>query len=413
VPDLDRGARNLTTVSGMAADTQDAADPALDWFTAQPYEAWAEVRRSECPVLGISSDVMGPGTFFQITKFNDADAALRDDKTFASSINMEHIGEFMGELLVGMDGEEHRKYRNLVAKAFRASQLDQWDKALVRPIINRLLDDVAPAGRAELVGSVTSLYPMQVICGIVGVPLTDAAQFAQWAEEINTGPMMPERGHAASAAMKAYLEPLVEARRAEPTGDFLSDLVNAEIDGEGLTDGKLYGFLRLLLPAGGETTFRVMGNALYALLTHPDALARVYADRDLIPEVIEETLRWETSVTMVSRVAAADTEVAGCPIAKGSPVGVLTGSSNRDEDRWDDGAEWKLGRPVQHHLAFGTGPHQCLGMHLARLELRVGLNEILERLANLRLDPERADQAVIEGFAFRGPRALPVTFDPS
>jgi cytochrome P450 len=397
----------------MAADTQDAADPALDWFTAQPYEAWAEVRRSECPVLGISSDVMGPGTFFQITKFADADAALRDDKTFASSINMEHIGEFMGELIVGMDGEEHRKYRNLVAKAFRASQLDKWDDTLVRPIINRLLDSVASAGRAELVGSVTSLYPMQVICGIVGVPLTDAAQFAQWAEEINTGPMAPERGHAASAAMKAYLEPLVEARRAEPTGDFLSDLVNAEIDGERLTDGKLYGFLRLLLPAGGETTFRVMGNALYALLTNPDALARVYADRDLIPEVIEETLRWETSVTMVSRVAAADTEVSGCPIAKGSPVGVLTGSSNRDEDRWDDADEWKLGRPVQHHLAFGTGPHQCLGMHLARLELRVGLNEILERLPNLRLDPAGADEAVIEGFAFRGPRALPVTFDPS
>jgi cytochrome P450 len=156
-----------------------------------------------------------------------------------------------------------------------------------------------------------------------------------------------------------------------------------------------------------------MGNALAALLTHPGALDAVRADSAVIDAVIEETLRWETSVTMVSRVAAADTEVAGCPIAKGSPVGVLTGSSNRDEDRWDDGSEWKLGRPVQHHLAFGTGPHQCLGMHLARLELRVGLNEILERLPNLRLDPAQADEAVIEGFAFRGPRALHVTFDPS
>jgi cytochrome P450 len=397
----------------MAADTQDDAGPDLDWFTAQPYEGWAEVRGSECPVLGIDSDVMGPGTFYQIAKFKDSDAVLRDDKTFASSINAEHIGQFMGELIVGMDGDEHRRYRNLVAKAFRASQLDKWDEALVRPTINRLLDSIASLGRADLVASVTSLYPMQVICGIVGVPLADAGQFAQWAEEINTGPMVPARGHAASAAMVEYLEPLVAARRAEPTGDFLSDLVNAEIDGEQLTDGKLYGFLRLLLPAGGETTFRVMGNAMYALLMHPEALERVYADRELIPEVIEETLRWETSVTMVSRVATADTQIAGCPIAKGSPIGVLTGSSNRDEDRWDDASEWKLGRPVQHHLAFGTGPHQCLGMHLARLELRVGLNEILERLPNLRLDPAGADQAIIEGFAFRGPRALHVTFDPS
>jgi cytochrome P450 len=94
-------------------------------------------------------------------------------------------------------------------------------------------------------------------------------------------------------------------------------------------------------------------------------------------------------------------------------VGVITASANHDETRWDDAGEWRLGRPVQHHLAFGTGPHQCLGMHLARLELRVGLNEILDRLPNLQLDPIAADTAVIEGYAFRGPRALPVTFDPS
>ena len=399
----------------MAAETQEEPGPDLGWMTAQPYEVWDEVRRSECPVLNSGVDVMGPGTgtFYQVASFKEADAVLRDDRTFASSINAMHIGQFMGELLVAMDGDEHRAYRGLVAKAFRASQLDKWDDALVRPIIHRLLDQIAPLGRADLVATVTALYPMQVICGIAGVPLEDAAQFAQWAEEINTGPMAPERGHKASAAMVEYLRPLVEARRENPTGDFLSDLVHAEVDGEQLTDSKLYGFLRLLLPAGGETTYRVMGNAMLALLTHPEDLARVYADRSLIPEVIEETLRWETSVTMVSRVATADVEISGCPIAQGSPVGVLTGSSNHDENRWDDPGEWKLGRPVQHHLAFGTGPHQCLGMHLARLELRVGLNEILDRLPNLKLDPAHADDAVIEGYAFRGPRALHVTFDPS
>ncbi len=397
----------------MAAETQGEAGPGLDWLMAQPYESWAEARRSECPVIATGGNVLGPGTFYQITRFADADAVLRDDKTFSSSINGDHIGQFMGDLILAMGGEEHRKYRNLVAKAFRASQLERWDDTLVRPTINRLLDAIAPLGRADLVASVTSQYPVQVICGIVGVPLADSAQFARWADEINTGPLAPERGHAASAAMVEYLRPLVEARRAASTGDFLSDLVHAEVDGERLTDDKIYGFLRLLLPAGGETTFRVMGNALLALLKHPDDLARVYANRDLVAEVIEETLRWETSVTMVSRVATSDTEVAGCPIEKGSPVGVLTGSSNRDEARWDDADAWKLGRSVQHHLAFGTGPHQCLGMHLARLELRVGLNEILDRLPNLRLDPSGAEEAVIEGYAFRGPRALPVTFDAS
>ena len=398
----------------MATETAPGDEgPAFDWLMAQPYESWGEARSSECPVIETRETVMGPGTFYQITRFKDADTVLRDDATFSSSINGDHIGQFMGDLILAMNGDEHRKYRNLVAKAFRASQVERWDDTLVRPAINRLLDAIAPIGRADLVGSVTAKYPVQVICGIAGVPLEDSEQFAHWAEEINTGPLAPERGHKASAAMVEYLRPLVEARRAEPTGDFLSDLVHAEVDGERLSDDKIYGFLRLLLPAGGETTFRVMGNALLALLTHPDDLAKVYADRDLIPEVIEETLRWETSVTMVSRIATADTEVAGCPIAAGSPIGVLTGSANHDELRWDDASEWKLGRPVQHHLAFGTGPHQCLGMHLARLELRVGLNAILDRLPGLKLDPDGAESAIIEGYAFRGPRALPVTFDPS
>jgi cytochrome P450 len=389
----------------------DDSGPSPDWLQAQPYGDWAAARRSERPL--IVSDLMAAAhPTVQVTRYRDAEAVLRDGETFSSRINGDHIGQFMGDLILAMDGAEHRTYRNLVARAFRASQLERWDETLVRPTISRLCDAIAPLGRADLVESVTSKYPVQVICGIVGVPLEDAQQFHRWAEEINTGPLAPERGHAASKAMVDYLRPLVEDRRAHPReGDFLSDLVHAEVDGEQLSDGKLYGFLRLLLPAGAETTFRVMGNALYALLTHADVLRAVSRDRSLLPEVIEETLRWETSVTMVSRVAARDTEIAGCPIPAGTPVGVITGSANRDETRWDDADEWRLGRPPQHHLAFGTGQHQCLGMHLARLELRVGLDVVLDRLPNLRLDPDAADGALIEGYAFRGPRALPVLFD--
>lgn len=393
-------------MSGVTAE-----EAPIDFFHGQPYEGWAEARRSERPVVATNAGMYAPQTSYQIMRFKDAEAVLRDAETFSSSINAEHIGQFMGDLILAMNGDEHRKYRNLVAKAFRASQLEHWDDELVRPTISRLLDKIAPLGRADLVATITARYPIEVICGIVGVPLEDSQQFAQWAVEINTGPLWPERGHAASQAMVEYLRPLVEARRAEPTGDFLSDLVHAEIDGEQLTDSKLYGFLRLLLPAGGETTYRVMGNVLYALLTHPDELARVVDDRSLLPEVIEETLRWETSVTQVSRVATVDAEVAGCPIAAGAPVGVINGSANRDESRWDDPEEWKLGRTAQHHLAFGTGPHQCLGMHLARLELRIGLDMILDRLSNLRLDPSAGADALIEGFAFRGPNKLPVLFD--
>jgi cytochrome P450 len=380
-----------------------------EFMTFQPYAMWARAR-SECPVIRTEGHAFDPRPTFQVTRYADAVEVLRDWETFSSAINGEVIGQYMGELILAMSGPEHRQYRNLVAHAFRASVLERWDAELVRPVIDGLLDRIAPLGRADLVHDVTAQYPVQVICGIVGVPIEDHEQFAKWAEEINTGPLDPPRGMAASRAMRAYLEPLVDARRTDPQGDLLSELVHAEVDGERLTDERLYGFLRLLLPAGAETTFRVMGNALAALLTHPGALDAVRADSAVIDAVIEETLRWETSVTMVSRVSTRDTEVNGCPIAAGSPVNVITGSADRDEDRWDDAEVWRLDREPQHHLAFGTGPHQCLGMHLARLELRAGLLAIIERLPSLRLDPD-APAPVIEGFAFRGPDALRVTFD--
>jgi cytochrome P450 len=381
----------------------------VDFSTGQPYPIWERARR-ECPVIYTETSGMADRPTYHITRYEDVERVLRDGKTFSSSINAEHIGQYMGELILAMDGSEHRAYRNLVAHAFRATALERWDTQLIRPTITRLLDTIEPHGRADLVSDITSKYPVQVICGLVGVPLEDSAQFHRWAEQINTGPLDPPRGHAASQAMRDYLTPIVEDRRRNARDDLISDLVHAEIDGHQLTDEKIYGFLRLLLPAGAETTFRVMGNALVALLTHPDTMTSVVVDRSLLPAVIEETLRWETSVTQVSRVAAADTEVGGCPVEAGAPISVLTGSANHDEARFDPPDEWRIDRPPQHHLAFGTGQHQCLGMHLARLELRVGLDEILTRLPNLRLDPEVAPP-VIQGFAFRGPNAIPVLFD--
>lgn len=384
----------------------------VDWMTAQPYPEWDGARRRGTPVVRADGMSVGDRPAYQVVAWDEAVAALRDPETFSSSINLEHIGEFMGELIVGLDGDDHRTHRNIVAHAFRRSQLEQWDETLVRPMINRLLDDIAPVGRADLVRDVTSKYPVHVICGIVGVPVEDAAQFHQWAEQINTGPLDPPAGHAAVKAMTDYLTPLVEDRRANPRDDLLSDLVHTQIDGHALSEARLWGFLKLLLPAGAETTYRVMGNLLFALLTHPEELARVRDDRSLVPAAIEETLRWETSITMVSRTTTRDTELGGCPIPKGAVVSVVTGAANHDESRFDDPLEWRLDRGPFHHLAFGTGPHQCLGMHLARLELEVGVNAILDRLPNLRLDPD-APLPVIEGTAFRGPNHLQVLFDRS
>ena len=237
----------------------------MDFETGQPYPKWA---RGACSAARSSQSKGAMTAFterptFGVTRYADVEAVLRDGETFSSSINAEHIGQFMGELILAMDGKEHRAYRNLVAHAFRASQLEQWDDALCGPTIERLLDAIAPLGRADLVRDVTSKYPVQVICGIVGVPLEDDAQFHQWAEQINTGPLDPD-GRAWPRRRRCATTSSRSSRTAARTrrGDLISDLVHAEIDGEQLTDEKIYGFLRLLLPAGAETTFRVMGNAL-------------------------------------------------------------------------------------------------------------------------------------------------------
>ena len=390
-----------------------SAPPYDQWDSAQPYEQWDHARR-HCPVIeepGFSFTDEPALPRFTVTSWADTDRVLKDWRTFSASINAEVMRPYMGELLLGLDGEEHRRYRNLVAYAFRRSTLERWRGELIEPVIDRLLDGIAPAGRADLVAEVTSKFPVQVICGIVGVPTTDHEQFNEWAVKINYGPLYPEEGVAASQAMRDYLEPLVEARRTEPTGDLLSELVHAEIDGARLTDEKIYGFLRLLLPAGAETTYRAFGSCLLALLDRPEAMARVLSDRSLVPAAVEETLRWETSVTMVARRATANTEIRGCPVPAGSSVSVISGSASRDEIRWDDPGEWSLDRVPQQHMAFGTGPHQCLGMHLARMELEAGISAVLDRLPNLRLDPD-AERPAISGYAFRGPPKLPVLFDP-
>jgi cytochrome P450 len=380
----------------------------LELQVRDPYPEWRE-RRARCPVEIRSAFGHTQAT---VLRRDETLAVLKDEESFSARVIQESMGPYMGSVLLGKDGKEHTTYRNLVSHAFRRSALERWEAELIRPEIEALLDRIAPLGRADLVRDVTSRYPVKVITGLLGVPVDDVARFQAWAEDVSGGPLRPERGLASSRAMREYLTPIVEDRKRHPRDDLISDIVTAEIDGERLDDEHIFGFLRLLMPAGAETTYRALGNALLALLERPGVLERVRRDRELLTRAIEETLRWETSVTMVTRVASRDTEVGGCPIAAGTVVSMLIGSANRDERHFGDAEEWDIDRPGDSpHLAFGWGRHLCLGIHLARLELRVGLTAILDRLPNLRLDPDQAHPE-IRGHAFRGPTSLPVLFDP-
>jgi cytochrome P450 len=241
------------------------------------------------------------------------------------------------------------------------------------------------------------------------IPAADSPQFLQWAKDIHRGMNDAVTGRAAAEAMRAYLEPLVEARRSRPGVDLISDIVHAEVDGERLDDEEIYAFLRLLLPAGSESTFRAMSSALLAILSMPGLFERVSEDHALLPSIIEETLRWDVSNSMVSRVATCDAVIDGVPVPAGAALLVVTNSANRDDRRFSHPNEFDVDRESKPHIGFGLGPHQCLGQPLARLEIRIGLEVVLSQLRNLRLDPDYPTP-VVTGASFRSPVALHTLF---
>jgi len=381
----------------------EGADESLESFDI--YDYWRRCR-AEQPV-----GPFAPGSdLWLVCRHRDVERVLRDAERFSSRVNADTMGPVMGTVILAMDGEEHRRHRNLVAHAFRPSALARWESTLVTPTVHRLLDALAGRTRADLVAEITSRFPVQVIAGVLGVPAEDHARFHAWALDMNKGPEDYAASIAASQAMRDYLTPIVEDRKARPRDDLVSDIVSAEVDGERLDDDHVYGFLRLLLPAGAETTFSAMGSCLFALLAQPGALERVRDDPSLLDAAIDETLRWETSVTMVNRETTGPVTIDGVEVPAGVSLVCATGSANRDEARYEDPERWDVDRQGPSHIAFGTGRHQCLGMHLARMELRIGLDAVVQRLVGLRLDLDEPP-VHIEGLAFRSPPRLPVVFD--
>ena len=389
-------------------------DDAVDGGVRDPYPEFARLRR-ESPVVCQASIYEGAPDSYAVYRHDDATRVRRDGATFSSSVIAEGMREVWGrKIIVGMDAPEHQRHRALVSVAFRQSTLARWEESLVGRVINKLIDGFIDHGRADLVAEYTFAFPAKVISGVLGLPEEDYEQFQRWAVGIISVFRDWDYAVQCSNELRDYLERIVEERRTDPRDDLITDLVTAELDGAKLDDEEIYSFLRMLLPAGIETTYRSSGNLLFLLFIHPEQLDALRNDRGLIPQAIEEGLRYETPVLLTPRVATTDTELRGVDIPAGAVVTSVVGSANRDPDAYENPETFDVFREPKQHLSFGTGPHLCLGMHLARLETRVALNALFDRLPNLRLDHDEAQRldAHIDGDAmFRNPTSLPVIWD--
>jgi cytochrome P450 len=369
--------------------------------TSQPVWHGTVIDHSQTPPPLIPDDEW---TLFDYTNVFEG---LRNGEVFTSEGYDQTLGLVLGHMLLAMGGKEHHGHRSLVAKAFRQTALNRWEPEVIGPVCDELVDAIKDDGGADLVQSLTFEFPTRVTAALLGLPPEDLETFRTLSLELISISSDIEAGLKASVELHGYFLDQINKRRKSPTDDMIGDLVSAEIDGEKLNDEAIIAFLRLLLPAGIETTYRSAGNLLYLLLTHPEQLAQIVQDRSLIPAAIEEGLRYETPMTVVPRTVTRDVEVGGHTIPAGATVNLCTGSANRDQSRWPDAEKFDIHRPRQPHLSFGQGVHTCLGMHLARVETSAMLNSLLDRVTDLQL---HAGDAEIEGLIFRSPSKLPVTF---
>jgi len=383
---------------------------------SDPYAWFAYMRQTEPVWRGTIMDTsmsppeLLPDEEWTLFDFNSVFGAFRDDELFGSEQYNNTIGLVFGPTILGMHGKQHHDHRSLISKAFRQSALERWEPAVIDPICDHLVDEIKDDGSADLITAVTLEFPTRVTAELLGLPEEDLDLFRRLSFDLISIYIDIEAGLNASVELQAYFQGKVDQRRTKMTNDIIGDLVGAEIDGEKLTDEAIISFLRLLLPAGLETTFRSSSNLLYLLLTHPEQLEVVQRDRDLIPAAIEEGIRYETPLVSVPRTTTSEVEINGVPIGKGAQVNLCMGSANRDETRWPNADVFDIHRTRRAHVSFAGGIHSCLGMHLARVETRAMLNSLFDRVTDLQLVPDEDNKIV--GMPFRSPKKLPVTYRP-
>ena len=404
----------LTTESPLEALARDfaAVTDTYDGTGApDPFPLVAELRRTSPVMEGdilarfnvpSQADYAGSGRHvFTVFRYDDVMKVLRDPTNWLSYLLADGFGSATETLLMtAMDGDEHKKFRALISPPFAMELIRSWNDTLVRPIIiTDFIDKLRPLGRADLVRDYGLQFPVQVAYALFGFPKDPAAtmQFATWALQILSGPQKDPAKSAltqanafkAAGLLYAAMLPIIAARRAENrrSDDLLGFLLHVEQDGVRFTDHDIANLLRMLLLAATETTTRTFAILMLHLFQHPDVMDRLRADRSLIPKALNESMRLEPVNGHMARAAAKDMEIGGVLIPKGDAVTLSIFGAHRDETVFPDPDTFNIDRKIKPLMGFGFGPHMCLGQHIARVEVEVAVDALLD-LPNLRLDPD-------------------------
>jgi cytochrome P450 len=382
---------------------------------ASPYPMLAELRATAAvhrgwPEMGIPASQEDEPQIFSVYSFDAVKAVFTDNKTFSTRCYEAIVRPLQGPTILEMQEPEHAVYRRLHEFAFARSSMRRWEAELVRPLVERTVDRFRVGKRADLVEEVFMPIPVRVIAALIGLPESDIPEFHRLAIDLLGFHSDMDSAMKASAQLKEYFIDILAHRRREPKDDMVTVLAESNIDGIKMSDEQIYGFMRNLLPAGAETTSRSTASLALGLLTHPEQLAAVQADRSLLPQAIEEGIRWESPLLNFMRETMRDVEFHGVDIPEGSTVAMNLGSANHDEHRWDNPETFDIFRDRKPHIGFGHGAHVCLGMHLARLESTLIFNTLFDRLPGLRLDPD-APPPYVAGTFFRSPQHLNVIWD--
>src|ERR1700688_358519 len=378
-------------------------------FYADPYPTYRALRENE-PVKRLPN-----GSWF-LTRYDDLVGAYKNTKLFSSDKQKEFAPKYGNSLLyehhttslVFNDPPAHTRVRRLIMGALSPRAIAEMEPDLIA-LVDRLLDALAAKGSVDLIGDFASAIPIQVIGNLLDVPMDEREPLRDWslailgALEPVIGPEVFVRGNKAVEDFLAYLEILVERRRAKPGNpdrDVLTRLIQGEDNGERLSSKELLHNCIFLLNAGHETTTNLIGNGLVALSRHPAQKQRLLEHPDLIKTAVEEILRFESSNQLGNRMTTERVELGGITMAAGTPVTLCIGAANRDPDQFADPENLDIGRTPNRHLAFGTGAHQCAGLALARLDGAIAMSRFLARFPRYTLNgaPVRGGRVRFRGF---------------